>query len=158
MSFKKKWKGRLKTNTKMHLNTLNTSNVLILLRGLPGCGKTTLATILSEKGTYPVFSVDDYFTNPETNEYKFNYKENHIAYKQCEEKCEEAMKNFFRKIFIANTFTQEWEMKPYFKLAAKYKYLIFVATVENYLENKNVHFIPNEQIKKMAEKYKVKLM
>jgi predicted AAA+ superfamily ATPase len=34
---------------------------LILLRGLPGAGKSTLAKLLSENGKYPVFSIDDYF-------------------------------------------------------------------------------------------------
>ncbi|MFM9005746.1 MAG: AAA family ATPase, partial [Flavobacteriales bacterium] len=36
---------------------------LILLRGLPGSGKTTLAKVLSEEGKYPLFSIDDYFTD-----------------------------------------------------------------------------------------------
>ena len=58
---------------------------LILLRGLPGSGKSTLAVLLSECGKYPIYSVDDYFTNKTTHEYVFDFKNNHLAYKQCEE-------------------------------------------------------------------------
>ena len=43
----------------------NNHKSLILLRGLPGSGKSSLAFTLSENGKYPVFSVDDYFTNAE---------------------------------------------------------------------------------------------
>ena len=51
---------------------------LILLRGLPGSGKTTLAKVLSNNGDFPFFSVDDYFTNPKTQEYIFDYSKNHL--------------------------------------------------------------------------------
>jgi adenylate kinase family enzyme len=61
-------------------------NALILLRGLPGSGKSTLAKELSENRKYPVFSVDDYFTDSKTGIYKFEFDKNHLAYKQCEEK------------------------------------------------------------------------
>ena len=40
---------------------------LIILRGLPGSGKSTLAKLLSENDKWPVYSIDSYFTNPETN-------------------------------------------------------------------------------------------
>jgi adenylate kinase family enzyme len=66
---------------------------LILLRGLPGSGKTTLAKLLSENNTYPVFSVDDYFTNEVTGEYIFNFQNNHLAYKQCEALTKDAMQH-----------------------------------------------------------------
>ena len=61
------------------------SPTLLLLRGLPGSGKSTLAKILSRDGKYPVFSVDDFFTNAATGEYKFEFDKNHVAYKQCQE-------------------------------------------------------------------------
>ncbi len=134
------------------------SKSLILLRGLPGSGKTTLAGVLSEGNTYPVFSVDDYFTNTETGEYRFDFKSNHIAYRQCEEHTQQAMQQGISKIIVHNTFTINWELEPYFKLASEHHYTLFVVTVENYHNHKNTHAISDEQVQKMAEKYKVKLL
>ena len=130
---------------------------LILLRGLPGSGKTTLATLLSEEGKYPVHSIDSYFTDATTGAYNFEFEKNHLAYKQCEEQTEQSIRQGIEKIFIDNTFTLEWEMEPYFKLASKYTYSIFVLTVENRHGGKNTHHISEEQIQKMAAKYKVVL-
>lgn len=129
---------------------------LILLRGLPGSGKTTLANLLSESKKYPVFSVDDYFTDPKGN-YHFKFEENHLAYKRCEENTRKSMIANTEKIFIHNTFTIDWELETYFKLAEEFNYQIHVLTVENYHGTKNVHDVSEEQIKKMAEKYKVRL-
>jgi predicted kinase len=130
---------------------------LILLRGLPGSGKTTLANSLSEEGKYPIHSIDSYFTDNKTGEYNFAFDKNHLAYKQCEEQTEQSIKQGYQKIFIDNTFTLEWEMEPYFKLASQYNYNIFVVTVENRHGSKNTHHISDEQIQKMAVKYKVVL-
>ena len=55
---------------------------LIILRGLPGAGKSTLAGILAEK-KYPVFSIDDYFTNTVSGKYYFEFTKNHLAYHLC---------------------------------------------------------------------------
>ena len=68
------------------------------------------------------------------------------------------MENRSEKIFVDNTFTLDWEMGPYFKLAQEYGYEIFVVTVENYHGGKNIHGISDDQLKKMAEKYKVKIL
>lgn len=131
---------------------------LILLRGLPGSGKSTLAKVLADKGKYPVLSIDDYFTNPETGEYDFKFDKNHLAYKDCEARTRGHLQKRTEKIFVANTFTLEWELEPYFKLASEFNYRIFVVTVENRHGNKNTHNVSDEQLSKMAEKYKVVLI
>lgn len=130
---------------------------LIILRGLPGAGKSTLAQLISEENKYPVFSIDDYFTQPESGEYHFDFQKNHLAYRQCEEHTLHAMQRKEKKIILHNTFTLEWEMEPYFKMAAENGYRVHVLTVENRHHGKNIHDIPDEQIVKMAEKYKVVL-
>ena len=89
--------------------------------------------------------------------YIFNFQNNHLAYKQCEALTKDAMQQAIPKILVHNTFTMDWEMEPYFKLASQFKYTLFIVTVENYHEHKNVHEVSDEQLQKMAEKYKVKL-
>jgi predicted kinase len=129
---------------------------LILLRGLPGAGKTTLAGVLSEQGKYPMFCVDDYFTDT-NGEYDFRFQENHLAYKLCEENSRKAMEAGVEKIIVHNTFTMEWEIEPYFKLASENKYRVHVLTVENRHSSKNAHDIPDEHIERMRAKFKVEL-
>jgi predicted kinase len=129
---------------------------LILLRGLPGAGKSTIAHMLSE-GKYPVLSVDDFFTDAEGN-YHFEFDKNHLAYSQCQERARAAMKEGKEKIFVHNTFTMDWEMKPYIEMAEESGYKLHVLTVEKYHKGENTHDVSEEQIRKMAEKYKLKLM
>jgi predicted kinase len=138
--------------------TYDDFGALILIRGLPGSGKSTLAKLLSGTDNFPVISIDDYFTDPITGEYAFDPYKNHLAYSQCQEKTEECLKKKLKKIFIDNTFTIEWEMEPYFKLAEKYNYKLFIITVENRHGGTNIHNISQEQLEKMAAKYKIKLL
>lgn len=132
-------------------------NSIILIRGLPGSGKSSLARLLSENGKYPVYSVDDYFTD-ENGNYNFDHRKNHFAYDDCKKNVLKEIQNKMEKIFVDNTFTLDWEMEPYFKLAKENNYQIFVLTMENYHSGVNVHGISMDQINKMAEKYKVKLL
>ena len=38
---------------------------------------------------------------------------------------------YYPEIVVSNTFTQEWEMEQYFKLAEEYGYMVFTIIVEN---------------------------
>jgi phenolic acid decarboxylase len=67
------------------------------------------------------------------------------------------MRNQFSKIVVANTFTQEWEMEPYFTMAERYNYRIHSVIVENRHGNKNVHNVPDEKILAMTNRFEIKL-
>ncbi|TGM02358.1 ATP-binding protein [Leptospira jelokensis] len=137
-------------------NTLPKQRTLLLLRGIPGSGKTTLAKEISKSNGAPILSIDSYFEN-EKGEYHFDYTKNHLAYKECESKTKDALEKGIPFVIVDNTFTLEWEMKPYEDLAKTFGYLCFVVTVENRHGGKNVHQIPEEQIEKMKAKFKVVL-
>ena len=94
---------------------------LILLRGLPGSGKSTLGdVILQWPGSNPadVLSADNFFTD-EKGEYHFDVTKLKEAHNDCQLKCAERMKLQLSRIVVANTFTQDWEMKPYFEMAER---------------------------------------
>jgi predicted kinase len=134
---------------------------LILLRGLPGSGKSTFAkTMWSE---YVVCEADDYFVDEETGEYKFNARDLPKAHNWCKFRVETFMKDnqvndqFYENIVVSNTFTQEWEMKPYIDLANQYGYTIFTIIVENRHGNSSVHNVPEETMKKMKDRFEIKI-
>jgi len=64
---------------------------------------------------------------------------------------------FYPTIVVSNTFTQEWEMEPYFKLAEKYGYTVFSVIVENRHGGKNEHGVPEEKVQVMKNRFQIKL-
>jgi len=49
------------------------------------------------------------------------------------------------KIAVSNTFTQEWELQPYYELAIKYGYYVTCIVVENRHGNKSIHGVPEDK-------------
>jgi len=141
---------------------------LILLRGLPGAGKSTLAESLVGGAGSEHFEADQYFVDRDGN-YNFDVKHLKYAHKWCKSEVEFAMEFGHRSfmgihepsplatIVVSNTFTQEWEMKPYFELAEKYGYTVHSLIVENRHGNMNEHNVPKETIEKMNDRFEVKL-
>jgi tRNA uridine 5-carbamoylmethylation protein Kti12 len=132
---------------------------LILLRGVPGSGKTTLGNIIlfnTQSNIQDVLSADNFFVN-EKGEYIFDSSKLKEAHNDCQVKCAERMRNQFSKIVVANTFTQEWEIEPYFTMAERYNYRIHSVIVENRHGGKNVHNVPEEKLEQMADRFQIKL-
>lgn len=90
-------------------------------------------------------------------EYQFNPEQIKLAHQHCQEQVELSMRYGSTPVGVANTFTQDWEMKPYFKLARKYGYQIHTVIVENRHGNGNVHAVPDATISRMAERFEVRL-
>lgn len=125
---------------------------LFIIRGVSGSGKSTLV----QEALYnlPHFEADMYFRN--NGEYVFDPSKLKKAHEWCLNQVENCMidkMNFDEcDIVVSNTFTTEWEMKPYIDLADKYGYTVFTIVVENRHGNKDIHNVPDETRKKQAER------
>lgn len=132
---------------------------LILLRGIPGSGKTTLGSVILRcvgSDQPDVLSADDYFVDSDGN-YNFDVTKLKEAHNDCQVRCANKMKNEFSKIVVANTFTQEWEMKIYFDMAERYKYRVHTVIVENRHGGGNVHNVPEDKLQQMKDRFETKL-
>jgi len=126
--------------------------VLTLVRGVSNNGKSTFAEAMN-RGT--VISADDYFMDS-WGLYDFDVSKLPDAHKECQCRCDMLM-HVGADVVVANTFTREWEMEPYFKLAKDYGYAIFTIIVENRHGGLNDHGVPEEAVQKMRDRFEIKL-
>ncbi|XP_040191013.1 NEDD4-binding protein 2 isoform X2 [Rana temporaria] len=133
--------------------------VLILLRGAPGSGKTTLARMLLEQNpTGVILSTDDYFQK--NGQYQFDKNCLSEAHDWNQQRAKDAFEKNVSPIIIDNTNLQGWEMKPYVSMAMKHKYKVTFREPETWwkykpkeLERRNIHCIKKEKIVKMMENF-----
>ena len=122
---------------------------LILLRGLPGSGKSTFAKLVCNQHV----ETDMFFM--EDGEYKFDASKLKQAHAWCQEKTETWMKMRYN-VVVSNTFTQEWEMEPYYKLAEQYGYRVHSIIMENRHNGINEHNVPEDKLEQMKKRFEVK--
>ena len=132
---------------------------LILVRGVSGAGKSTIADMMDWLGHETVsFSTDDMFMVD--GNYEFDPSllgENHDAVVQ---KVRDVMIARYEvripeTIIVHNTFTEEWEMKPYFELAEEFNWRVHTIIVENRHGSKSIHDVPDDVIKAQKERFEV---
>ncbi|XP_007129301.2 NEDD4-binding protein 2 isoform X1 [Physeter macrocephalus] len=133
--------------------------VLVLLRGLPGSGKSFLARTLQEDNPSGVIlSTDDYFYI--NGQYQFDVKYLGEAHEWNQNRAKEAFEKKVSPIIIDNTNLQAWEMKPYVALSQKHKYKVLFREPDTWwkfkpkeLARRNIHGISKEKITRMLEHY-----
>jgi len=137
------------------------SRVLILLRGVPGSGKSTFANHMWSSGV--VFEADKFFYDEE-GKYQFDGSRLKDAHEWCRRSVQEAMEQnhlsagqHYPEIVVSNTFTREWEMQAYLDLAKQFEYHVVSLIVENRHGGKNVHEVPDEKVQEMRDRFEVKL-
>lgn len=134
--------------------------ILTLVRGLPGSGKSTFANTITNK--YSICEADKFFYDGDGN-YNFDVDKLREAHKWCRNEVETRMMDndvnpqYYPEIVVSNTFTQEWEMEEYFKLAEKYGYMVFTIVVENRHGGVNLHGVPDDKLEQMRNRFEVKL-
>ena len=119
---------------------------LVILRGLPGAGKTTFAKNCF--AGYDYYDAD-MFINPNA---PFDCNNLHNAHEQCKRHVEQNLCERFDTV-VGNTFTRNWEMKPYVDMARELGVNLFVVTVENSHGNKSIHDVPESTMNKMKNRF-----
>jgi predicted kinase len=128
--------------------------VLILVRGLSGVGKTTVAGMLGHE----MVEADMYFVDRDTGEYNFDPKKLPEAHAWCLGKTRQALVSHGKAI-VSNTFTQRWEMQPYLELAEELGARVHVLDMfdgglsNEELAARNAHGVPVEAIARMRDRY-----
>ena len=129
---------------------------LILLRGVPGCGKSTLAKLLVGDKDYCHKEADMYFIDGKGN-YNFDPSKIKDAHAWCKEETEFVMKYEHSPVVVSNTFTQEWEMEAYYELAKTWGYTVFSIIVENRHGGVNEHGVPEDKLQAMKDRFEISL-
>ena len=124
--------------------------VLILLRGVPGAGKTTITRLLFPEAK--AFAADDFMLNEDSGDYEFKADRLGYAPKRCVDGVELAMQMQHPMVVVHNTLTTEREIRPYAEFADKYGYKLVSFIVENRHGNSNVHGVADEKLKQMADR------
>ena len=128
-------------------------NNLILVRGVSGSGKSTIAPMFENA---VLVSTDDFFLD-EYGEYIFDANSLVINHQFCQLAVRMMMQDDEKLIVVHNTFTAVWEMDAYFDLAREHGYAVHTIIVENRHGSKNVHDVPQDVVKAQKERFSVTL-
>ncbi|KAL7290123.1 hypothetical protein TKK_0015844 [Trichogramma kaykai] len=142
--------------------------IVIIMRGIPGCGKSYLAQTLIQRTVGLqfkqdcIYSTDDFFTVQ--GKYKFDASKLSEAHTFNQKKFKEACKKGVSPIIIDNTNTQAWEMQYYAIIGAEYGYKIKTleprtswAKNPRELERRNTHDIPLSKINQMLNRFEANI-
>ena len=127
---------------------------LILLRGLPGAGKTTIADLIMQSGAEAI-STDEYWD--EHNHGEFDPDQLDAAHEWTESAVALWMEQSANTIVVHNTFTQPWEWEEYEQLAEEYGYRLHTLIVENRHGGKSNSDVPQRTIDDMESRFQIRL-
>lgn len=128
--------------------SMNKQN-LILIRGLPGSGKSTFAK--KKFPNYVKLEADDWFYN-DKKEYVFDLNELQNAHNYCQITVEYNLRKG-KSVVVSNTFTRFWEMVPYFEMAKKYN--VQCKVIEMKTQFHSIHNVPHDRILEMSNRWEI---
>lgn len=124
--------------------------MLILIRGIPGTGKTTLAQrIVARMLGAHWWEADMFFETKEG--YVYNPKKIAEAHEWCNLRVLQSLKLGANPVIVSNTFTRMWEMAPYFNICRTLGAKLQI--IELYKEYGSVHGVPEASMARMRAKW-----
>jgi len=130
-------------------------SILVLICGIPGAGKSTLARQLIEarkgKGMPHLFlrETDDFFIT-ESGEYRFESYKLSDAHHHCQNETEKLM-SVGSDVVVANIFVHAWEREIYFKFAERHSYDVVVIFCNGGF--KDIHDVPEWKVELMRKEF-----
>ncbi len=125
----------------------------IIVRGLPGSGKSTIAKQIALDSDMFHYEADMYFVDKQGN-YDFDQTKLGSAHMWCQRMVESRISDGM-DVIVSNTFTTCKEMKPYFEIAKKYGIIPNVIHAQNMFDN--IHLVPDEALKRMRDRFQYDL-
>lgn len=121
---------------------------LILVRGLPGSGKSTIAQQIAMYFENEHIETDMFWM--QDGEYKFDIARIKEAHEWCQNKTRELLE-IFDNVVVANTFTTKKELQPYFDIAKEFGIVPNVILCQNQWQN--IHNVPQEAMDRMKARF-----
>lgn len=118
---------------------------LIIIRGIPGSGKTTHAKLYYPN--YVCVSADDYFYKD--NVYNFNIKNINVAHSQCFNKVKKLL-NENKSCVVANTFVSKDDLFKYIDAFSKISEIKVIRMMNEF---KSVHDVPFDTINRFKNNF-----
>lgn len=122
---------------------------LILIRGIPGSGKSLLANYLSSLFEAPHYETDQFFEGPKG--YNFDGSFLSLAHEWCQAQVKLAMKLEIPVIIVANTFSRQWEWQNYESQAELKGYNLII--IETSYPGESVHNVPSYTVANMLARW-----
>jgi Predicted kinase len=120
---------------------------LILIRGLPGSGKTTYAQSLLKKGMKH-FEADMYHTR--NGVYDYQVSKARQGHEWCLNETWKALENG-KSVIVSNTFTTYQELAPYLDVAEELDVKVEITKCVGEFDSE--HGVPEAIIRKMADRW-----